>query len=105
LHDRGAVPIHAQFGLGELTVLITFERDIVPIGARDAANWTVSDVGGARVVNGAVVQFDGKLQLTLNPPSGGAGPGLVTFDPPPFDILDVFDEPTQAFVDFPILPL
>lgn len=86
-------------------MLITFERDIVPIGARDAANWTVSDVLGARVVNGAVVQFDGKLQLTLDAPSGGPGPGLVTFAPPPFDILDVYDEPTQAFLDFPILAL
>ena len=105
MHDAGPLPIHAQFGLGELTVLITFERDIVPIGARDAANWTVSDIGGPRDVNGAVVQFDGKCQLTLDPPSGGPGPGLVSFAPPPFDMRDVYDEPVQPFVDFPVQPV
>lgn len=86
-----------------MTVVVTFERDIVPIGARDAANWTVSDIGGPRVVNGAVVQFDGKMQLTLDAPSGGAGAGLVTFAPPPFDLVDGFGEPVQPFVDFPVL--
>jgi len=105
LHDRGPVPTDAFFGIGQLTAIIEFDGSLEPVGPVDEGNWTCSDAGGPRIVNAALIQgIPGVVQLQLQAPTGGPGPGLCSFAPPPFDLKDALLEPVQPFVDFVIRP-
>jgi hypothetical protein len=81
---------------------MTFDRDLIDVVALDTANWAVRfndftyTVTAAECVGAAVT-----LALT----QGGADPGadVVSYTPPPNDLLTLMNElPVLAFADFPV---
>lgn len=77
------------------TLTIVFDRPLVP-AIVSVANWAVN-VG---TVFGAEVVIGGFVELTL---IAGGGVTLVTFTPPPFDLVADPDlTAVLAFTDFPV---
>lgn len=96
------MPIAAGFAIGDNIITVTYDRPVEPVGPLNAGNFTVSDVGGPRVVLSALIQLGGTVQVTLQGPPTGGAPGLISWSPPPVDIFDVDGFGAEPFVDFPV---
>lgn len=83
-------------------LVVTFDRQLFPNPTPNGANWIIRHTNQLRTVTaGNAVGFT--LTLTLTPGGADVGPDVVSFDPPPFDILDLLTlEPVAAFADFPV---
>ncbi len=95
------VPISATRTLPDIA-FVTFDQDLV-IGPLEDSLWTwrsnnrAFEALNAEVNAGAVVELTG---LDVGP---DVGPNVISFSPPPFDVLSLGTGlPAAAFVDFPL---
>lgn len=82
-------------------VVVTFDRPLV-VGILDAGNWSarVSDIL-YQVTTATALRSDVTLTLGYGGPS--VGPNVVSYDPPPNDVLSRAQNlPAIGFTDFPI---
>lgn len=96
------IPITAVINPGLTQVVVTFDKAMFPNPFPNIGNWFIRWAGQTRTV--ATGNVTG-LTVTLNIVPGPADPGIdrVTFDPPPFDVLDLVTlDPVTAFADFPL---
>ncbi|MBA7673280.1 hypothetical protein ES703_81474 [subsurface metagenome] len=81
--------------------VITF-TDLIAAGALNNNNWFVRHANAIHVVTGANV-FEGTVVLSTVPGVADPGPDVVSFDPPPFDVIsDRTGLAALAFADFPL---
>lgn len=95
------VPIYALFSIIGPTVDITFSTRLVT-AASDPGNWFVRKNDQAWSVTGALAGAS-KVGLVLSGQVPNIGPDVVTFSPPPFDVLSFGGlVPAPAFTDYPL---
>lgn len=95
------LPILATEDFGSVTV--TFCHNLVP-GVIDPTNWSGRFAARLFTAGSAVVTFAGVALINLVLGAADPGPDVVTFAPPPFDLLSdtARQIPAPAFTDFPI---
>lgn len=98
-----AEPTGAVFTFGSPDfATVTFSENLVNGGGLDVGNWFVRKAGNKMNVT-SVIASD--TAVTLNLTTGGANPGsdVVTFTPPPDDIVTRLSLlPVLEFADFPM---
>lgn len=68
----------------------------------DVGNWFVRYADEVYTV-GAAVESSGKVRLSVSNPIADVGADVVSFSPPPFDVVSVGGLlPAAAFADYPI---
>lgn len=83
-------------------MVINFDKDLVGVGALDLANWTVRWNNLVWTVSAALA-VGNQVQLAGAAGAGNPGADVVSFAPPPFDVLTLEnDRPVVAFTDFPL---
>lgn len=95
------VPVQAVWQALGPFCLIYFTCDITgePL---DAGNWFFR-YGGFSYTVTAAVESSGRVRLSLSAPMLDAGPDVVSYAPPPFDVLSLGGlVPAPAFADFPV---
>ena len=102
--DPPPVPLAAHFYGAIATV--EFDRFLTS-GPLDVSNWFVRYGGLSKTVNAADAEghVPGILDLYLL--AGGVpnpGPDVVSYSPPPFDVVSRTGIPAAAFADYPITP-
>lgn len=98
LSDDPPIPILADFDPGTGDWTCTFNKPLQP-ATLDFANWTIRALGFLRTTtaassSGSVVSGTSVLG------AADPGPDVISFTPPPFDVLDLEDRPAAAFVGF-----
>ena len=95
-------PVSAIINGPMTQLVVTFDRQLFPNPTPSPSNWIIRYNNQLRTVtSGNAVGFT--LTLNLTPGGADVGADVVTFDPPPFDILDLFTlEQVAAFADFPV---
>jgi hypothetical protein len=82
-------------------VLVTFDKPLVA-GVLNAGNWFVRVGGNSYGITSAISLIPAVL-LTLGAPVLNPGPNVVSYSPPPFDVLSSGSlVPAEAFSDFPV---
>lgn len=84
------------------TVDIDFDANLIDNPALAVANWTVRYLGNNYTVSAAAA--DG-IVVTLTVAVGAPDPGLdiVSFTPPPHDLISANGRPVLEFIDFPLI--
>ena len=96
------VPVSATFNPGPNTVFIVFDKPLVA-GAIDVNPWFVRWMNTLRLVVNALI-FDSTVVLVTTTPFADLGPDVVSFNPPPFDVVSDFGfVEAPAFNDFPLV--
>lgn len=99
------VPLSAVWNIFLTSALVTFNHDLV-VGLFDTGNWFVRMTNLERIV-GTVQIFPGaQTEVLLSTFIGPAdmGPDVVTYTPPPSDIVSDFGfVPADPFADFPLV--
>ena len=95
------VPILATI-TAPLVLTVTFSHLILP-AVLDVPNWTGRWNNQAMSVQ-TVAVVAGAIQIAFLPGIAFPGPDVITYSPPPFDVIsDTFKPtPADAFADFPI---
>lgn len=99
------VPIDASFNIGFGLVNVQFDRDL-EVGLLDPANWFVRFQNLERPVILPQVPPLGPdfVNMSTGIVVPDPGPDVVSYSPPPFDVIsDTFNPtPADAFADFPL---
>lgn len=97
------VPIDASWEPLTPATLVTFSHSIRP-DSLDTGNWFVRFANQSYPVTGAIV-IAGKVQLTFAAPIIDLGPNVVSYSPPPFDVISNTAKPVPAgaFTDYPLV--
>lgn len=83
-------------------VFVAFDQPLKRGAAWDTANWFVRWSNLTRpVVN--VTTVDAQVVLQLDAGVLSPGGDVVSFSPPPFDIEGLWQNPVQAFTDYPLI--
>lgn len=90
----------AVLNTGTFQVTMTFS-EAIQAASLDTSNWhvTYSNQAYLCVVANAT---GGQVVIQLASPSGGGPDDIVTFTPPPFDVVGVGGQPVAAFGSFPL---
>ncbi len=102
VRENPPVPVSAVINAPMTEAVVTFDRAMFPNPTPNIGNWTIRWANQLRTMTSGNVTG---LTATLNLTPGGAdvGDDIVSFDPPPFDILDnVTLRPVTPFTDFPL---
>lgn len=95
------VPTAAQWDTFSETGSVTFDQALQP-GVLDTANWRFRVANNIRPVVSAIAA-GAVISFVTSGFSPSLGPTGVSYDPPPFDVLNLFGRPTVAFTDFPLV--
>ena len=98
------LPTGAVFTAPFGPVTVTFSHPLVNSPAIDPTNWFVRETNLDKSVSAAAV-VGGVVVLTLAGVTPDMGPPVVSFTPPPFDVLSdtAVQVPAAAFSDFPLV--
>lgn len=99
--DLPPLPIAATLVIATGAWTCTFDKPLQP-AALNFANWTMRASGDqwaatSATSSGAVVSGVALIGLA------SAGPDVIFFTPPPFDVLSLSGLPAVAFADFPLV--
>lgn len=95
------VPVLAETFLFPNRVFITFSTVMKP-AIVDKRSWSVRIGNQAYTIDSAEVKLFG-VELMVTPGAGDPGANVVSFAPPPFDVVSAAGHvPAPAFADFPI---
>jgi len=95
------VPIAARFNLIGPTVDVSFSTPLVA-NLSAAGSWFVRK-NNQRWSVGSAAAGQSKVQLVLSGQVMNMGPNVVTYSPPPFDVLSLGGlVPAPAFVNYPL---
>ena len=85
-------------------VTITFSHPLVDVPAINLDNWFVRETNLDKTVTAASV-VGGVVELTLGSVAADVGPDVVSFTPPPSDVLSDTTKqiPAPGFTDFPLV--
>lgn len=94
-------PISATYAGGAAQLIVTFDEPLIAAPFLVAANWTIRLNGylqqfGSGSASGDVVTIN-RTDNVVDP-----GPDVVSFTPPPFDVVGVSGVPAPAFLGFPV---
>jgi hypothetical protein len=95
------VPIYAECLGGGAPVQVVFDQALTANPALDTGNWIIRYGGFMQIVSAAAASGTGVVISRSNGP-GNAGPDVVSFAPPPDDLLSAGGSPVAAFANFPI---
>lgn len=100
LPSNPPVPISAAINVTSGIWSVTFDSPLQP-GAVDTSNWAIRASDMDRNILSAVAtgsQVGGASSVG----SANEGPDIVTYSPPPFDVLNLSSQAAIAFADFPL---
>jgi hypothetical protein len=84
-------------------ISVGFDRELTA-GVINPANWSGRWMG--QTITGVLAATVGQFaQFTFVVDGVAAGPNVVNYDPPPFDVTNIIDgSPADPFSDFPVDP-
>lgn len=102
------MPIAATWVAFLTTAQVTFSHPLLLDLAGDTANWFVRVANVERTVMGVTIGAgpgNNRVDLTTLAAGADFGPDVVSFSPPPFDVVSdtVKPQPAPAFADLPLL--
>lgn len=100
------IPLAAVWAVGTMTARVTFNHPLVPSPALNTDNWFLRfnnfslNIVLVRIVAGTPTV----VRLTVSGQAINAGPDIVSFFPPPFDVVSntAVQVAAPAFTDFPL---
>jgi hypothetical protein len=94
------IPLIAVKAAGVDLMSVGFDRELTA-GDIDPANWSGRWMG--QTITGVLAATNGQFaQFTFVVDGVAAGPDVVNYNPPPFDVTNIIDgSPAAAFSDFP----
>lgn len=82
---------------------VTFDQPLAADPALDAGNWSARADGDIRAGVSAATAGD-QVVVVTSPAGPNPGPDVVTFTPPPFDVLSAAGGlPAAGFADYPLV--
>lgn len=83
---------------------ITFSHPLINLVGGDTGNWFIRFTGLERTITGVLVAPGGVIVTTAGVVAN-PGPDVVSYSPPPFDVVSDTTKPTAApaFTDFPLV--
>lgn len=87
-----------------MRAIVSFSHNILDT-ALQRANWFVRRTNVLRAVDAATVQPGGDVRLQTSVGAADTGPDVVSYSPPPFDVVSdtAVQVPAEAFADFPLV--
>jgi hypothetical protein len=96
-------PVSAVFSVPFGQLDVTFSHPIRFHAPNDVANWFVR-IGNQSKTIGGISVGPAIVSIQLSPGAGDPGPNVVSYSPPPADVVSNTTKPipAPAFADFPI---
>lgn len=99
--DGPPLPLAAHLGTPPIDVIVIFDRPLATVPILNIANWAVRLAGVAQFVNAAAAAGY-CVSLATTPGFPDPGPDVVSYSPPPFDVVGAHTVPVAAFTALPI---
>lgn len=99
--EQPPVPISATFSVITGSIVVTFDKALTPDAALDTKLWSARKNSYVRTIANAVASGS---TVTMATTQGAFQPGLdvVSYAPPPFDLLGLNGRPVEAFLNYPL---
>lgn len=97
------MPLTAVWSDAFSTATLTFSHPLVPLAGGDVGNWFVRERGDQRPVTMVTIN-PGNIVLLTAGAIANPGDDVVSYSPPPFDVVSdtARQIPAAAFTDFPL---